>query len=97
MKKDQILTLHPTNGTGSMLPIALYEMTKQAIVEVFLFKSTATLEEITAMVKKSLQGKTEAEIVSIIPIVNLDLEARDYIEPIPKTDPVQFQLKLIRC
>ncbi len=97
MKEDQILTLHPTEAIGTVLPLATYEMAKQAIMEVFLVKSRPSLEEIISSVTKSLLGKTTTTITTLVPIMVYDLEVRKYIEQVPNTTPLQFQLRLIRC
>ncbi len=97
MKQDEILTLHPDGEVGTLLSLQLYTMIKDAIVEIFLNQATATLDEIISQSEKKLSIKTEEPVHALIPIVCLDLEARDYLERLPDSKPLQFRMKLMRC
>ncbi|HFA49741.1 MAG TPA: hypothetical protein ENJ95_12095 [Bacteroidetes bacterium] len=97
MKEDKILTLHPEGQPGAMLLLHEYEMAKEAIVEFFLIKPTGTVEEINTSAANKLGGKIKGEINPFLTSVRLDMEARDYIEKVPGSDPTEYRLKLIRC
>ncbi len=97
MQADKILTIHPEGKPGKLLSLHDYELAKEAVVEFFLMKSTGTVEEINASAADNLSGKTAAEINPLLSATIPDMEARDYIERVPGSDPVEYRLKLIRC
>jgi len=97
MSEEKILLLHPQGKQSNSLPLVQYNQIKEAIVEVFLQRATATLEEITRMVSQK-EGETfEGDIPWYVEVVLPDLQAREYIEQVPGSDPVEFRLNLIRC
>ena len=92
------IVLFSTDGShANSLPLDIYEKTKEAIVEVFLGLPIATYAEIEQKVKLNLTGKIEGDISEYVKLVVPDLEVRSFIEKIPGSNPVQYQLKLFHC
>ena len=97
MKDDKILTLHPEGGKGALLLLHDYELAKEAIVDFFLKNPTGTLQEIFSYTTRFLEGKITEDIRPLFDATVADMEARDYIERVPQSDPMAWRLKLIRC
>ena len=95
--QEKILTLRTDGKTGSLLLLNEYELAKESIVFYFLTNPSATYDQLLAHAKAQISGKISGDMDSLISATIPDMEARDFIEKIPESSPVQYRLKLIRC
>ncbi len=92
---EQILTLAPAGKNGTLMPLEIYELLKEAIVEHFLFQPEMTEEEILNNLAKhpTASPHIEAWFKPMLP----DMVARDYLEVVEGSRPPSYRLKVIRC
>ena len=97
MAEEKILLFNSQGKQGTSLPLVQYNQIKEAIVEVFLQRATATAEEITNLVSQKIADSFEGDIPWHVEAILPDLQARQYIEQVPGSEPAEFRLNLIRC
>ena len=89
---DKILTQHPQGKKGVNISKEKYDIIRKAIIE-SLKSNELTYTLLTENVKERLNNKFEGAIGWYVETVKLDLEAKNIIERIPKTNPQLYRLK----
>ena len=94
---DHILLLRTDGQPGTTMLMDTYNNLRDTIIEGFLFVPIAGEKEIIESVSKKLGNDFEGDIAELVATIIPDLIANSYIEQVPKSERVQYQLKMIVC
>ena len=94
---DQIILLRTDGKPGTKMDLDTYNNLKDTIIEGFLFVPVAKEQEIVNAVTKKLGNQFDGDITAHVAAILPDLLAHSYIEEVPNSDTVQYQLKMIVC
>lgn len=89
---EKILTLHPAGKAGVNIDKQKYDTVREAIVLSLREHGTLTFGDLTAEVRKRLEGTFAGSISWYVTTVKLDLEARGEIARVPKSSPQRLVL-----
>ena len=92
-KNDKILTLHPQGKKGVNISLHKYEQIKNFILQTIKKKGVITFKELSDTAVKKLTGKFDGKVLWYVVTVILDLEARNFLEKIPDSNPQKIKLK----
>jgi hypothetical protein len=91
--EEKRLARHPDKGKqGVRISRAKYDQMRAAIVATLRAHGAITFTELARLVNIRLRGKFEGSITWYVTTVKLDLEARNVIRRVPKTNPPQLRL-----
>ena len=86
------MTLHPAGKAGVNIDKQKYDAVREAIVLSLRKHGTLTFGDLTAEVRKRLEGEFAGSISWYVTTVKLDLEARGEIVRVPKSSPQRLVL-----
>ena len=89
---EKILTLHPAGKAGVNIDKQKYDTVREAIILSLREHDTLSFGELTAEVRKRLEGTFAGSISWYVTTVKLDLEARGEIARVPKSSPQRLVL-----
>lgn len=89
---DKILTQHPEGKKGVKINKEKYNIIRKEIIDL-LESEELTYTLLSKTIKDKLNNKFEGSISWYVETVKLDLEARNIIERISKTNPELYRLK----
>lgn len=89
---EKILTLHPAGKTGVNIEKRKYDTMREAILESLREHGVMTFDDLTADVRRRLEGAFAGSISWYVTTVKLDLEARGEIARVPKSSPQRLVL-----
>lgn len=92
MKESKIVTLHPSGKQGVNILERRYEVIKNFILTALKKQPEISFDELTESAVKELSDSFDGKVVWYIVTVKLDLEARKFIERVPKTSPHRLRL-----
>ncbi|MDO8897872.1 MAG: hypothetical protein Q7V19_09505, partial [Bacteroidales bacterium] len=92
MKESKIMTLHPNGKQGVNILERRYEVIKNFILTTLKKYPEISFDALTDMALKELSDSFDGKVVWYMVTVKLDLEARKFIERVPKTSPHKLRL-----
>lgn len=91
--EEKILALHPDkNKQPVRIDKAKYETMRAAIIAALRANAGMTFTELAQAVQGQLAGRFEGSIMWYVTTVKLDLEARNFIQRVPKSSPQRLRL-----
>jgi len=93
MKEERVVTLHPQGKKGVNILKRKYDIIKDYILKTVEEHGEITYQLLDEMAGKELGDSFNGKVVWYVVSIKLDLEARGYIERIPKTSPHKLRLK----
>ncbi|MDE2816425.1 MAG: hypothetical protein OXK81_06955 [Chloroflexota bacterium] len=84
---EKIMTLHPAGKAGVNIDKQKYDTVRGAILQSLQEHGTLTFGDLTAEVRRRLEGTFTGSISWYVTTVKLDLEARREIARVPKSSP----------
>lgn len=91
---EKFFAKHPdSTKQGVNISKAKYDAMRGAILAALANGGELTIKELFAAVSKTLKGKFDGSINWYTTVVKLDLEARNFIERVPKSKPHRVRLK----
>ena len=81
------MTLHPAGKAGVNIDKQKYDTMRKAVLQSLQVHGTMTFKELTAEVRRRLEGRFAGSISWYVTTVKLDLEARGEIARVPKSSP----------
>ena len=93
MKKEEkrILSLHPEGKKGVNISLEKYACIRDFILRTVRERKEIRFDELTALAHKELSPTFDGRISWYIVTVKLDLEARKFIERVPKYVPQRLR------
>lgn len=88
------MTLHPAGKTGVNIDKRKYDTVRGAILQSLQEHGTLTFGDLTAEVRRRLEGTFAGSISWYVTTVKLDLEARGEVLRVPKSSPQRLVLSL---
>ena len=90
--EEKILTRHPENKQGVNISKKKYDAIRQAILDVLDEQQEIFFQELPADVDQKLGRNFDGSVSWYVTTVKLDLEARRFIERVPKSSPQRLRL-----
>ena len=84
---EKIVTLHPAGKAGVNIDKQKYDTVREAILQSLQDNGMMTFKDLTAEVRRRLEGNFTGSISWYVTTVKLDLEARGEISRVPKSSP----------
>ncbi len=84
---EKIVTLHPAGKAGVNIDKQKYDTVREAILQSLQDHGAMTFKDLTAEVRRRLEGSFAGSISWYVTTVKLDLEARGEISRVPKSSP----------
>ena len=82
---EKIVTLHPAGKAGVNIDKQKYDTVREAILQSLQDNGMMTFKDLTAEVRRRLEGNFTGSISWYVTTVKLDLEARGEIKRVPKS------------
>jgi len=91
--EERILTKHPQKGkSGVNISKQKYDVIRESIVEALRAAGEMAFKDLTEEIRHKLAGHLDRSISWYVATVKLDLEARGFIERVPRKTPQQLRL-----
>ena len=91
--EDRVMTMHPQEGKhGVNLSRKKYDAVRTAIIDTLTNENVMTFGDLNEAVHQELEGIFDGSISWYFTTVKLDLEARETIERVGKSNPQQIRL-----
>ena len=91
--EEKIMTLHPQGKNGTRILKRRYDIIKEFILSTIKKRGQISYEELNDLAVQKLTQSFDGKVVWYIVTVKLDLEARQWIERIPRTSPHRLRMK----
>lgn len=93
--EEKIVALNPDNNKkGVKISKVKYDVVRNAIIEALRFHGEMTFTELIESVNKKLQGSFDGSISWYTVTVKLDLEARNELVRVSRTNPQRLRLTM---
>ncbi|MBT8327691.1 MAG: hypothetical protein KJP21_08200 [Bacteroidia bacterium] len=93
MDAERIITLHPQGKKGVNILKSKYDQITEFIIQKLREYEEISYQKLSDLAEIELSDSFDGKVVWYIVSVKLDLEARGFIERIPKTSPHRLRLK----
>ena len=93
MEAERITTLHPQGKKGVNILKSKYDQITDFIIRTLRKHEEISYEKLSDLAEIELSENFDGKVAWYIVSVKLDLEARGFIERIPKTNPHVLRLK----